>query len=87
MVVMQHLHVDLSGCATVEEAEAAAALIDAAQSFDLQHYEAAMIDAGVDRARIAAELQSYRRELVQLRAAALKRLKGMLAQRGCETLQ
>jgi hypothetical protein len=85
MVVMQHPHVDLSGCATVEEAEAAvAALIDAAQSFDLQHYEA---DAGVDRARIAAELQSYRSELVQLRAAALKRLKGMLAQRGCETLQ
>ena len=42
---MQHPHADLSGCATVEEAEAAvAALIDAAQSFDLQHYEAAMID-------------------------------------------
>jgi hypothetical protein len=49
MVVMQHPHVDLSGCATVDEAEAAvAALIDAAQSFDLRHYEAAMIDAGVD---------------------------------------
>jgi len=63
------------------------AFIDAAQSSDLQRRQAAMIHAGVDRARIDTALRNYRRELVQLRAAALERLRGLVAQRDGESLQ